>query len=97
MSELEENAWISPSSKKLRTVEGLFTGCPPTLIQVGGAEMTLDQVRTLRDRMEADIGDKLTYVEVPDGTHILMNLPGHGDEKRLTYQAVGMWMSKIFG
>lgn len=96
-SDLETNPWLSPSSRRLRKTEGLFKGLPPTLIQVGAVEMTLDQVQTLRDRMKADLGDKLTYLEIPDGTHVLMNLPNHEEELRLAYREVGLWIKEVFG
>lgn len=97
-SEADTNAWISPSSLALPAadVEGLFKGFPPTLIQVGEVEMTLDQVRTMRDRMRKDIGEKLRYVEVKDGTHVLLSLPWYGEEKARTYGEVKQWMKETF-
>ncbi|THG98512.1 hypothetical protein EW026_g3676 [Hermanssonia centrifuga] len=54
-SEIDTNAWISPSSLRLPKAEGWFEGFPSTLVHAGGAEMTLDQMRTLTDRMRGDM------------------------------------------
>lgn len=95
--EAETNEWISPASRNLPSVQGLFEGFPPTLIQVGDAEILVDQVRLLRDRMRADMGDEtVTYAEVKDGTHILLTLPGHEEEKTTTYDVIREWVGSVF-
>ena len=88
---------ISPASRGLPVVQGLFKGLPPTLIQLGEGEMMLDQMRTLKDRMKADMGDDMVkYVEVKDGTHILLALPWHEEEKKAVYQEVREWARSVF-
>lgn len=95
--EADTNAWISPASRNLPVVEGLFKGLPRTLIQVGGAEMMLDQVRTLKDRMKKDMGEHMVeYVEVKDGTHILLALPWYEEEKTMVYKQVREWVADVF-
>lgn len=95
-AEADTDPWISPASKHLATPEGLFTDFPPTILVVGGAEMMLDAHRTLRDRMARDIGDRFTYLEVPDAMHIFMSFgPWHEPEASQTYGKVANWLSGV--
>ncbi|KAI0052059.1 alpha/beta-hydrolase [Auriscalpium vulgare] len=90
------NAWISPASLGLTHTNGLFAGFPPTGIVVGGAEMTLDPVRTLRDRMVADMGEKsVWYVEVPDSTHDFLTASWHEPERTDTYKEIDKWLASL--
>ena len=88
--------WISPGSLRLPVTTGLFAGFPPTFIQCGGVEMTVDCMRTLRDRLVADIGeDRVTYLEFPDATHIVMGFSWHEPECSEAYKAVGAWYGSL--
>ncbi len=93
----ETNAWISPGSRSIPAAQaaGLFVGFPPTFIQAGGAEMTLDGMLVLRDRLEVDIGDKMTYLEVPDGTHMVMAFSWHEPEKTKCYKKFARWYRSL--
>ena len=63
------NPYISPASMH-PLANARFTGFPRTFIQAGGAERLLDSIRTLRDKMVADMGeDEVTYYEAPGGVH----------------------------
>ncbi|KAI5980680.1 hypothetical protein EDD15DRAFT_2346224, partial [Pisolithus albus] len=54
------NRYISPASL-YPSVVARFNGFPRTFITAGGAERLLDQIRTLKDKMVADMGaDKVT-------------------------------------
>ena len=69
------NPYISPASLHPLT-KASFTGFPRTFIQAGGAERLLDSIRTLRDKMVADMGeDEVTYYEAPDGVHDCLIFP----------------------
>ena len=69
------NPYISPASLH-PLAKASFTGFPRTFIQAGGAERLLDSIRTLRDKMVADMGeDEVTYYEAPDGVHDCLIFP----------------------
>lgn len=94
--EAEVNPWLSPSSKYVPDRRGLFTGFPPTFLVAGGAEMLLDSIRTLRDRMVEDMGSDCTYLEVPDAMHIFLSLGAwHEPEASQTYRKVAEWLSGV--
>lgn len=95
--EAQENPWLSPASTKLRNTEGFFKGFSPTLIFGGGGEMTLDPMRLAYERMKADMGEeRVTFVELPDATHIVLNLPFHEEEKEAAYKAMAPWVNAHF-
>ncbi|KAG8936835.1 hypothetical protein FRC02_010697 [Tulasnella sp. 418] len=57
MEEARTNPYISPSSLHLseERLNGLFKGFPRTYVLAGGAERILDEIRTLRDRLQKDL------------------------------------------
>ncbi|KDQ28795.1 hypothetical protein PLEOSDRAFT_156533 [Pleurotus ostreatus PC15] len=90
------NAWISPASLRLEHSEGLFAGLPPTLILAGAVEMTLDPMKTLADRMEADMGkDLVTYVEIENATHAVLLAKWHEPERTHAYEVFASWAKKF--
>lgn len=93
LSEVDSNPWISPASKYVHKVDGWFNGFPPTLIVTGGMEMLRDSNRFLRDRMRAEMGDRLTYTEVESATHIFMNFTWHEPERTEGLKYVAKWLS----
>jgi acetyl esterase/lipase len=61
----------------------------------------IDQIRLLRDRMVADLGEgdgvkagegKVRYFEVPDGCHDYLVLPPHEPERTETLKAIAQWV-----
>ena len=69
------NRYISPASVH-PLANARFMGFPRTFIQAGGAERMIDSIRTLRDKMVADMGDdRVTYYEAPDGVHDYLVFP----------------------
>ncbi|KAH9888977.1 alpha/beta-hydrolase [Cubamyces lactineus] len=91
-----ENSWISPSSKRLPNPEGLFKGLPPTCIIVGGAEMLVDVVKTLSDRIIADNGEAIVdYYEVPHAAHVPMTHTWHEPESRMGYERCARWLESL--
>lgn len=94
--EVAINSWISPSSLKIKDTRGIFSGFPRTLIVSGGVEMTLDAMRTLRDRMIADMGrDAVGYMEVPESTHDFMTQTWHEPERTNTLKEIGCWVESL--
>ncbi|KAI0348524.1 alpha/beta-hydrolase [Trametopsis cervina] len=93
----QTNWWFSPASLALDEKKGTFKGFPPTMFLVGSAEMTLDGMKTAYARMKEDIGDdKVTFVEIEDGTHIILALPYHDEERKEGYRAVKKWADTVF-
>ncbi|GJE86688.1 alpha/beta hydrolase [Phanerochaete sordida] len=96
-SEAQVNSWISPASTQLEGFEGMFKGLPPTLTLAGGGEMTNDAMRLAHERIKADVGEeKATFIEIPDATHIFLNLPFHEREKEDAYQKMAPWIKAHF-
>ncbi|KAJ3535198.1 hypothetical protein NM688_g7011 [Phlebia brevispora] len=92
-SEADTNAWLSPASKYLRKPSGWFNGFPPSFLIVGEAEMLRDSNRTLRERMAVDMGERLTYLEVPGATHIFLSFTWHEPERTEGFNKVAKWLS----
>ncbi|KAH9847564.1 alpha/beta-hydrolase [Lenzites betulinus] len=91
-----ENSWLSPGSLRLPSPEGLFARMPPTCIIIGGGEMILDPVRTLRDRIVADNGESvMTYLEIPHAAHVPMTHAWHEPENTQGYEASQKWLQSL--
>ncbi|KAG9219491.1 hypothetical protein CCMSSC00406_0005385 [Pleurotus cornucopiae] len=91
-SDASTTPWISPASLRLDHPKGLFVGLPPTLILAGAVEMTLDSMKTLVDRMRADMGtDLVTYVEIANATHAVLLAKWHEPERTHTYEVFASW------
>lgn len=95
------NPYISPASLDPALVVD-FKGFPRTFIVAGGAEVLIDQIRTLRDRMVKDLGEgngvsegdgKVRYHEAPDGIHDYLVFTWHEPEFTDTYKAIAEWIS----
>ncbi|KAJ7205972.1 alpha/beta-hydrolase [Mycena pura] len=94
--EVATNSWISPGSLKIAQPSGIFAAFPRTLIVSGSVEMTLDPIRTLRDRMVDDMGkDRVRYLEVPESTHDFMTQTWHEPERTNTLKLVGNWVDSL--
>lgn len=97
----EINPYISPASLD----PGLavdFKKFPRTFIVGGGAEVLIDSIRTLRDRMVRDLGEgdgvrevegKVRYFEAPDGLHDYIVFPWHEPERTNTLVEINRWVS----
>lgn len=96
-SEAFTNSWISPAGARVPRVEGTFAGLPPTLIMEGDAEYTLDEQRVLRDRLVEDNGRAVTYVELPDATHIVLTEAWHEPERTRGFEAFAQWVGEVEG
>ncbi|KAF9807913.1 hypothetical protein IEO21_08030 [Rhodonia placenta] len=87
---------ISPASRKLVDTPGMFGGLPPTCIFIGDAEIFLDQVRTLRDRLRTANGEeKIKYMEWADVTHDPFMWPWHEPERTLALREIAKWLEEI--
>ncbi|KAI0088812.1 alpha/beta-hydrolase [Irpex rosettiformis] len=93
----QTNWYFSPASLALPEKKGTFRGFPPTMFLVGGAEMTLDGMKTAYGMMVEDLGEEeVTWVELEDATHIVLSLPWHEEEKSEAYRAVRKWADTLF-
>ncbi|QRV95091.1 carbohydrate esterase family 10 protein [Ceratobasidium sp. AG-Ba] len=96
--EAATNPYISPGSLKLdpSTIGGLFAGFPPTYILSGEAELLVDEIRTLRRRMEADLSkEKLVFDEVLDAVHDFSVFPFWEPERSSAFQRIASWIQKL--
>ncbi|KAJ2913148.1 hypothetical protein MD484_g7279, partial [Candolleomyces efflorescens] len=96
----DSSPYISPACI-LPGFEVSFKGFPRTFINGGGGEVLIDQIRLLRDRMVADLGEgdgvkggegKVRYYEVPDGCHDYLVLSPHEPERTETLKAIARWV-----
>ena len=97
----ESNRYISPACRySSLTVD--FKGFPRTFIVVGGAELLLDQIRTLRRRMVRDLGEgdgvkpdegKVRYVEEPDAVHVFHAFEWHEPERSRSFREMAEWIA----
>ncbi|KZT61133.1 alpha/beta-hydrolase [Calocera cornea HHB12733] len=69
-----ENRYISPSCK---WIHPSFRGFPRTYLAAGEMEVFLDEIRTLKSRMEGAINGGLVYDETPGAPHGEPPLPCH--------------------
>ncbi|OCH88433.1 alpha/beta-hydrolase [Obba rivulosa] len=91
------NMWICPGSMRLTKLPGVFAGFPRTCIVTGDAEMMLDSMRTLRDRLQDDIGrDRVFYVEIADATHDFCTMAWHEPERTRGLRQVGEWVRTVW-
>ncbi|KIY73135.1 alpha/beta-hydrolase [Cylindrobasidium torrendii FP15055 ss-10] len=88
------NPYLSPASVDPR-MKMDFKGFPPTFIVCGGAEILADSIRSLRDKMSKDLGDKLGYEEPPDAWHDYMCMPAFEPERSETYKRIASWLAEI--
>jgi acetyl esterase/lipase len=86
--------YISPASRYIEKVS--FNGFPRTFLTAGGSEMLLDQIDTLRDKMERDMGTDnqgLTYHLQPDAVHDWVLFTWHEPERSQTLKEIAAWLS----
>jgi acetyl esterase/lipase len=95
------NPYFSPASLHPDLVVD-FKRFPRTFLVAGGAEVLLDQLRTLRDRMIKEMGEgnglseeegKVRYYEPPDAVHDYLVFPWHEPEVTDTLKAIAEWIS----
>ncbi|KZT01775.1 alpha/beta-hydrolase [Laetiporus sulphureus 93-53] len=94
--DVASTVWFSSGALHLAVMKDMFANLPKTLMITGGAEMALDPMRTLRDRMVVDMSkDEVTYVEVPDSTHDFLVLPFHEPERTDTFRILAGWVNSL--
>ncbi|KAK2462087.1 hypothetical protein APHAL10511_006550 [Amanita phalloides] len=95
------NRYISPACRyPAFSID--FKGFPRTLIVAGGAEILVDEIRTMRARMVRDLGEgdgikpgegKVRYIEEPDAAHDYVVFEWHEPERTNTLKEVARWIA----
>jgi acetyl esterase/lipase len=79
--------------------KGLFAGFPRTFLVCGGSEYLAPAIRTLKERLAADLGEGgangLSYHEAPDGVHDYCAMPWFDPARTETLRAVGRWIAEM--
>jgi acetyl esterase/lipase len=88
------NPYISPASLAPTMPPVSFDGYPRTFIANGGAEILRDQIRVLRDRMEASKGLKVKYVEPPHVWHDFLMFPVLEPERTDVLKMIRDWVEE---
>jgi len=87
------NRYISPASLH-PSVQAHFRGFPRTFIAVGAVERLLDQIRTLKNKMVLEMGEReVTYFEGQDAIHDYAVFEWH-PQRLATLKAIAMWLSE---
>lgn len=95
-SAANSNRYLSPASNHEDMPSVSFKGFPHTFVVAGDAELFVDQIRDLVNRMKQDLGEKVVYHEEPDAVHDYIGLEAWGPEGAKTRQEFGAWLSKVF-
>ena len=91
-----KSAWISPGSLEAEWHPGMFSGFPRTVIVAGGAEYTLDGMRTVRDRLiEDNEKGRITYIEQPEALHDVLILEFHEPERTEALTELAGWAKTL--
>ena len=92
--ELLHNPYLSPASPFLpRDVRPFDARWPRTMIVCGGAEVMLDEIRSLRHAMETG-GVAVTSLEVEDAVHDFVAVPGFSKQAELAFGAIVQWVKE---
>ncbi len=91
------NPYISPSSLQLGAPGAVsFKGWPRAFVNGGGAEILIDQIRLLVQRMQRDMGNEdVEYLEAPDAVHDYLSHELCQPERTLLIEAIGKWVSTL--
>lgn len=91
-------AYINPSSLGLdpEFVATMFENFPPTYIVYGGAEILVDEIRTLYGRMVKNIGaNRVVRDEVPDAIHDFTVLEVWEPEYSESHKRIASWLASL--
>ncbi|KAJ1308487.1 hypothetical protein OPQ81_004191 [Rhizoctonia solani] len=98
VQDARQNPYIAPASLEMspEVVRGMFSGFPPCYVVGGGGETLLDAIRTLQERMAADIPEKMfVYDEVTDAIHDFVCLPLWEPERSNTFKSIVDWIQRL--
>ncbi|KEP55667.1 alpha/beta hydrolase fold protein [Rhizoctonia solani 123E] len=98
VEETRKNVYLSPASFELdpAVVPGMFLGFPRTYIVGGDAEIFMDSLRLLYQRMVSDMGkEAVVYDEVVDATHDFLAFPLWEPERSSTFKRLINWIQNL--
>ncbi|KAH7343955.1 alpha/beta-hydrolase [Rhizoctonia solani] len=98
VQDARQNPYLAPASLEMepQDVRGLFNGFPPCYVVGGGGETLLDSIRTLQQRMAADIPrEAFVYDEVADAIHDFVCLPLWEPERSNTFKNIVDWVRRL--
>jgi acetyl esterase/lipase len=91
------NPYISPASPFLPKEVPLFDKrWPRTMIICGGAEVMLDEIKSLRYAMEAG-GVEVKWLEVEDAVHDFFIVPGFSKHSKPAFEEIVQWVKEGMG
>ena len=88
------NRYVAPGCADVRMPHVSFEGFPRTMVVAGEAEMLVDQINTLVERMKRDLGEKVNYYEVQDAVHDFILFPFCEPERTLALDAIASWLEE---
>jgi acetyl esterase/lipase len=88
------NRYVAPGCADSRMPCVSFEGFPRTMIVAGEAEMLVDQINTLVQRMKRDLGEKVRYYEAQDAVHDFVLFPFCEPERTLALEAIARWLEE---
>ncbi|KAF8608533.1 alpha/beta-hydrolase [Ceratobasidium sp. AG-I] len=98
IQESRNMVYINPSSLELDSgfVATMFENFPPTYIVYGGAEVLVDEIRTLYERMVMSLGpEKVVKDEVPDAIHDFVALEVWEPERGESHKRIASWLASL--
>ncbi|KAH8119619.1 alpha/beta-hydrolase [Phellopilus nigrolimitatus] len=88
------NEYISPASKNVEYVS--FKGFPRTFISIGDAEVLVDQIQTLRERLVADVGEERVETLVSkDACHDFLWFDWFEPQREEALTAIASWIESF--
>ncbi|TCD69317.1 hypothetical protein EIP91_008073 [Steccherinum ochraceum] len=94
MEGANSNRYISPASTAPTMEPFSFKGFPRTFIAGGGAEVLIDQIRQLKNKMVADLGEgQVEYFEASGAIHDYLVLVWLEPERSETLRRVASWIA----
>ena len=91
-----KNPYLSPASIGFDIESTIsFKGFPETFLVSGGAERIRDSVRTLKERLDRDLGEGMvTAYEAPDGIHDFLAFTWHEPERTEVLALLSSWVDR---
>ncbi|THH05033.1 hypothetical protein EW145_g5095 [Phellinidium pouzarii] len=90
-----KNEYISPAYKNLDAT-GLFKQFPPAFISAGDAEILLDSIVTLQERMVAGMGkEKVEILITKDAFHDFVGFLWFEPQRTQVVEAIGDWIERL--